>query len=559
MNKLYLFFLILCMTNFSNAQIVINEIMYNPPESGTDYLEYIEFLNTGNSPVNLLDYSIKDAVIMTFPDTTIAAHGHIVICVDSLKLDSVFGIKALQWQGGALRNSDEVITLTDANLNFIDSVHYYSAWSALTNGNGASLELCLPTADNSKEEYWRPSETNTGIQLNGKFVFASPGVLNSSSCAEYTILVSDFKFTPANIDIFTGEQVEWKNQGGLHNINGTQTTYPANPESFGNGAPSSSSWSYIHKFDVAGIYQYQCDVHAGSGMKGTVTVRTRDINYPNASIGLVTSTNSTGELDSINKRCTLEGIVYGVNLRPTGLQFTMIDAFNDGIAVFLSTGNLGYAVNEGDLIQVKGLITQFNGLAEIIPDSLKKISSGNTLFNATVVSSLSENTESQLVEMKNMELVDPNTWTNNPLGFTVKITDGSSTWDMRIDNDVNIHGTVAPTGKFDVKGLGSQFDASSPYLEGYQLMPRYLTDIKLITAVENEIKGTLLLSPNPVDEIVNIKTDIDFKTLQIFDLQGKLLENMNYSDVVQLHIPSGIYYLKLSGWTSSQILKIIKL
>jgi plastocyanin len=547
------------MAYFSNAQIIINEIMYNPPESGTDYLEYIELLNAGNSPVNLLDYSIKDAVVMTFPDTTIAAHGFIVICVDSLKLDSVFGIKALQWQGGALRNTDEVITLLDANVNFIDSVHYYSSWNATTNGNGASLELCLPTADNSKEEYWRPSETNTGIQINGKLIFATPGIMNSSSCAEHTILVSDFKFTPANIDIFTGEQIEWKNQGGLHNINGTQSTYPSNPESFGNGAPSSSNWSYIHKFDVAGIYQYQCDVHGSSGMKGTVTVRTKDINYPNASIGLITSTNGNGELDSLNKRFTLEGLVYGVNLRPTGLQFTLIDALNDGIAVFLSAGNLGYSVNEGDLIQVKGLITQFNGLAEIVPDTIKKISAGNILVNATVVNNLTENTESQLVEMKNMEIVDPNAWTNNPLGFTVKITDGIGTWDMRIDNDVNIHGTTAPSGKFDVKGLGTQFDASSPYFEGYQLMPRYLADIKLITDVKNETKNTVQISPNPVSDILKITTDIQFNLIQIFNLQGDLLLNQNFSNVVLLNIPSGVYYLKLSGVTKSQVLKLIKL
>lgn len=69
--------------------------------------------------------------------------------------DCLFGIKAFQWQSGALGNSDEVITLLDANLNFIDSVHYISAWCALPNRNVTSLELCLPTANNSKEEYWR--------------------------------------------------------------------------------------------------------------------------------------------------------------------------------------------------------------------------------------------------------------------------------------------------------------------------------------------------------------------------------------------------------------------
>jgi len=558
MNKLYLFFFILCMAYFSNAQIIINEIMYNPPESGTDYLEYIEFLNTSNSPVHILDYSIQDAVVMTFPDTTIPPLSYFVICVDSLKLDSILGVKALQWQTGALRNTDEVITLLDANQNFVDSVHYNSSWSTLTNGNGASLELCRASADNTLAEFWRPSARSTGLQLNGKFIFASPGMLNSSNCAEYTVNVSDFKFTPANIEIFTGEQIEWKNLGGTHNVNGSQATFPNNPTSFGNGAPSALNWSYIFRFDVPGIYQYQCDVHGSSGMRGTVTVRTRDINYPNIIIGLVTSTNGAGELDSLNKRFTLEGIVYGVNLRPTGLQFTMIDQFDDGINVFLSTGNLGYTVTEGDLIRVKGLITQFNGLAEIIPDSLIKISSGNILNAASVVTSLNENTESQLVEMKNMQLVDPNTWTNNPLGFTVKITDGNNNWDMRIDNDVNIHGTTAPAGKFDVKGLGTQFDVSSPYLEGYQLMPRYISDIKLITSVIEEQQSYVIIIPNPVHDVLKIETNESFNTIQLLDFQGRLLEQLNYTDNIPLTLSSGLYYLKLVGH-NNRVLKFIKL
>jgi plastocyanin len=558
MKKLFTIFLILSNFYFSIAQIVITEIMYNPPESGTDYLEYIEFFNISNSPVNMQGYSIKEAVVMNFPDTTIPAFGSILICVDSIRLDSILGVKALQWEGGALRNTDELITLLDENKNFVDSVHYYSTWDNLTNGNGASLELCRPSADNARNEYWNASDWDTGLQLNGKIIFASPGLLNAGSCSDQEVLVSDFRFTPSDIEIYVGEKVEWRNQGGHHNVNGNQSVFPSNPVSFGNGAPSTANWSYIQRFDVPGVYEYQCDVHAGQGMKGTVTVINRDYSYPVASIGLVTSINGDGVLDSFGKRCTLEGVVYGGNLRPTGLQFTMIDGLDDGIAVFLSSGNLGYIVAEGDLIRVKGQITQFNGLAEIVPDSLFKLSSGNSLVNATGVSSLNENTESQLIEMKNMELVDPNEWTNNSLGFTVKITDGTNIREMRIDNDVNIHGTSAPVGKFNVKGLGTQFDASLPYLEGYQIVPRYLPDITLISSTKNEIATTITIYPNPVSHELRIQTSEDFEKITLMDIQGRQIISTDFHNSIYLDIAPGLYYLKITG-QKEHVLKFIKL
>ena len=38
------------------SQIVINEISYNPPESGQDSLEYIELYNLGSNAVDLSDF-----------------------------------------------------------------------------------------------------------------------------------------------------------------------------------------------------------------------------------------------------------------------------------------------------------------------------------------------------------------------------------------------------------------------------------------------------------------------------------------------------------------------
>lgn len=554
MKQIMLILIFGSMLNLAKSQLVINEIMFNPPESGTDNLEYIEFYNAGNQAVNLKDYSIKDAVIITFPDTIMTPNSYFIICVNSLKFDSVFGFPALEWTSGGLRNTDEVITLLDASQNTIDSVHYFGSWNSDANGNGASLELCRTNTDNNLENYWGASKNALGIEINGKFLFASPNSANTVPCADYTINVSDFKFDPATIEIYVGEKVEWLNKGGHHNINGSKSTYSANPESFGNGLPSTDLWSYIYKFNQPGIYNYQCDVHASNGMKGTIKVKIKDDLYPSLPIGLVSSTDFNGLADSLNKRYSLEGVVYGVNLRPIGLQFTLIDQFNDGIAVFLSSGNLSYTVTEGDLIRVKGLINQFNGLIQILPDSIIKLSVGNSLFQPTVVNYLNESTESQLIQMKKMELVDPNTWSNNPLGFTVKVTDGTNTFDMRIDNDVNIHGTNAPVGKFDLTGLGSQFDAINPFLEGYQIQPRYLADIKLIVDATDLSNEAITIYPNPVDDVIYFKnTALLGSDIFIYNAQGKLIQNLKVQNPLKIDLSPGIYYLSIPAEKSSRI------
>ena len=91
---------------------------------------------------------------------------------------------------------------------------------------------------------------------------------------------SSNEFLPTNLSIDVGDTVVFTNTGGFHNVNGTQTTYANNNESFGysitnwgvNVGSPSSSWTYTHVFTVAGTYTYQCDPHVTQGMIGTISV-----------------------------------------------------------------------------------------------------------------------------------------------------------------------------------------------------------------------------------------------------------------------------------------------
>ena len=41
-------------------------------------------------------------------------------------------------------------------------------------------------------------------------------------------------FNPSNLIIAVGDTVTWTNTGGMHNVNGNQSTFASNPASFGN-------------------------------------------------------------------------------------------------------------------------------------------------------------------------------------------------------------------------------------------------------------------------------------------------------------------------------------
>ena len=197
-----------------------------------------------------------------------------------------------------------------------------------------------------------------------------------------------------------------------------------------------------------------------------------------STIASISAEDADGVALSLDSVVTIKGIVYGFNLRPTGLDFTVID-LTGGIKVFSSSADFGYVPNEGDEVQISGTIDQFNGLTEIIPDTVIFLSEDNVLKIPVPVSTLSEATESDLVQLTGCSIVDPADWIGGGASFNVELDCDGETITMRIDDLVDLSTAVAPEGSFTLRGLGGQFDFSSPYTEGYQIFPRYTADIIL--------------------------------------------------------------------------------
>ncbi len=214
------------------------------------------------------------------------------------------------------------------------------------------------------------------------------------------------------------------------------------------------------------------------------------INVPTYTIDQIDNTDADGVPDSLNVYCKVIGVVHGVDMQgsSSAVSFTVHDG-TEGLGTYSSVATVAsYTVTEGDEVRIVGDIGHFNGLLQMYVDSVTVISTGNATQTPTVVTSLGESTESELVKFENMTMVDPTQWGSGSSGYNIDITNGTDTIVMRIDADVDLYGAVAPVGMFDVVGIGGQYDFSAPHFDGYQLLPRYQADIMPSTGGGSAVK-----------------------------------------------------------------------
>ena len=204
---------------------------------------------------------------------------------------------------------------------------------------------------------------------------------------------------------------------------------------------------------------------------------------PTYSIGTVSTTDSLGMPDSLDIDCYVAGTVFtGDYDGNAGISFYMMDN-TGGINVFNFRDVSDYVVNDGDSILVKGSIKNYNGLLELVADSIIVLDSNKTYAAAKVVSTLDASTESEFIELKSVHLADASQWpaAGNDQNVDI-ITQAGDTLTMRIDRDAGID-SISPGCQFNITGVGAQYDRSSPYTSGYQIFPRKATDIKNVNSV----------------------------------------------------------------------------
>lgn len=550
------------------AQVVISEIMYNPPESGTDSLEYLEIVNIGNNVVDISGWSFTQGIAYTFAaGTSLPVFGFLVIAKNANAFQSAFGVApSLVWVSpDALTNGGEDLELRDAGGNVVDYVDYKNTlpWPPEANGSGGSLVLCDFSADNSLPANWQVASTGTGVIINNNEVKGNPFAASGCMGDNQIAAVDDNFSVPSTgatlLDVQSNDLI----------ISPITTFIITTAPTQGSATVNGNSISYQPNNGYCGPDQFSYQICDNDGCdEAVVTLNVKC--YSVQTIGAVTGEEQDGTASSLSLDCELTGVVYGVNLRPINggqpsLLFTIIDGDGDGIAVSSLAGTLGYDVVEKDQLTVRGTIIQFNGQTEIRPDVIIKNSSNNSLLAPNVVTGLSEATESKLVKINGLRFVDPSEWTTGAgnSGFNVRLVANSNPLDtilLRIDRDVETYNAVLPAEPFDLTGIGGQFDATNPYISGYQILPRYNPDISTIMVGTQEVDFSRFfsVSPNPAADFVQIALKQPFDRLSVLNVKGQIIKSY-YKPETQQTInvslfKAGVYLIRLEKngqfWTT---------
>ena len=179
----------------NGAGVVINELMYHPPED-SDQLQYVELFNPTKESVNLSGWYFDKGIRMNLPTgTEIGAGAYLVVCKDRKAFADNYdsSIPAIGDFDGQLSHSGERIRLVDAGGELVDEVTYRDGedWPRGPDGYSASLERITPHIHSVSPHHWASSRMPEVKTPRG-----TPGRKNDSFSPIELPQISNISYSP---------------------------------------------------------------------------------------------------------------------------------------------------------------------------------------------------------------------------------------------------------------------------------------------------------------------------------------------------------------------------
>ncbi len=291
---------------YTIPDLVFTEIMYNPPESGNDSLEFLEIYNNGDDTVNMQGFTMTQGVDYTFPAITVLPGDYLLIAKDSMAMLNTFAVNAYQWTSGSLSNGGEDIELTDSLGNQVDYVDYDDQlpWDTLADGFGPSLTLCNPSLDNSLPENWTHSVHFIAVNADGDSIWATPG-----TACQVTLMAN---FSADTTVVLVGNTVQFTDETTGNPTSWDWTFEGGDPVTYSGQTPPPVAYNNAGRWDVTLVVNDGVNTDSitkeefiWSGVAPEITDFVAD--ETTVLVGNYTNFTSTTVGDSLNFAWTFEG------------------------------------------------------------------------------------------------------------------------------------------------------------------------------------------------------------------------------------------------------------
>lgn len=281
--------------------------------------------------------------------------------------------------------------------------------------------------------------------------------------------------------------------------------------------------------------------------------------------------------DHLGEILTIEGIATceGTLFSETGLSFYVQDG-TAGINVYAYSSASPGPIEAGQRWRITGEIMHYNGLTEIspaVPSDFVYIDSPGVPapLQLVVNQGVSEEVEGQLLALGNSSLGQWVTVANDPSsvggGYNFHVWNGQTAVAVRVfgSTPVDVSNISSGTRLF-ILGIGGQYDPEPPYDSGYQILPRYQSDLQVYQPAIGDNFHLTVLTGNPFAPSLGESVNLQYGgpgsmrfTLTVFDRAGReaavLADSRPAGDVVQWDgrdcsgesLPMGPYIVLLEG------------
>ncbi len=266
----------ICVSSWSD--VVINEFMYHASDSD---LEYVELYNTGDEPVDLTGWSIRDDqdehVYLIKNQLILSARHYAVIANNPTAFQAAYSRSADS--GGfsfGFANSGDSVRLYNSSGQLVEAVTYddRQPWSEQADGNGSSLERIHPLIPAHLAQAWKESESGgTPGQRNSAYSEKIPPIITSiehfpkipgpNEIIRVTATVLSLQNELSRVQLYYGwnETPRWRTREMYDD--GQHQDGQAGDGVFGTEVPGGS---------LNGIFQFYVEATDSSGMTVTLPV-----------------------------------------------------------------------------------------------------------------------------------------------------------------------------------------------------------------------------------------------------------------------------------------------